>query len=53
MGAPQIITIALMSINLLLASYLHGEPRGNVNFWHNYFSACITVGLLIWGGFFG
>ena len=54
MGVPQILTIALMAISLLIQAYMHGKPRiGTYNVFGGLASAAITVLLLWWGGFFG
>ncbi len=53
MTAPQITIIVLLSINLLLCSYLHGKPRkDNYNFWHSFLNAIILISILYWGNFF-
>ena len=53
MGAPQIILIVLISIQLLANAYMHGKPRDGK---HNMFTSLVDDGLLIWiliaGGFF-
>lgn len=50
---PQILIIVLFSISLLLAANKHGrEKSGKENFWTSLVAMAITVGLLIWGGFF-
>lgn len=50
--APQIIYLFLISINLLLAAYLHGKPRDNHNFWYSFVGSLLGFLLLLWGGFF-
>ena len=52
MGAPQIIWIILTAIGLLLVANQHGKERGKNNFWASLLAAGISIGLLIWGGFF-
>lgn len=53
MKAPQIILIVIYSISLLLSARDHGKPRPNGNFWLSLVATVISVGLLLWGGFFG
>ena len=54
MGAPQIILLVLLGINLLAAAYLHGKPQsGNHNLFGSLANAGILIGILIAGGFFG
>jgi hypothetical protein len=53
MGAPQIIWIVLVAINLLLTANLHGSPKqGNHNIWITISGTVIMLILLITGGFF-
>lgn len=52
MGAPQIILIILLSVDLLLVANKHGKPRENYNVWTVIFSTALFIGLLLWGGFF-
>jgi len=52
MKTPQIITLVLMGIGLLVAANQHGKPREDVNFWSALLSTAMTFGLLYWGGFF-
>lgn len=54
MGWPQVIYLALLLYGVLDATAHHGEPkRGNNNGWITMVSACISAGLMYWGGFFG
>jgi hypothetical protein len=52
MAAPQIVLIVLFSVSLLINARDHGRPRSNTNFWNALVSTGITIGILIWGGFF-
>ena len=53
MGAPQIIMIVIFSISLTLSMLDHGKPKtGKESFFAALVNTAITVGLLIWGGFF-
>lgn len=52
MSTPAIITIVLMSAGLLLTAHDHGKPRKPNNFWTTLLSTAITLGLLLWGGYF-
>ncbi len=53
MKIPQILMIVLLGISLLLSAKNHGKPKeGNNNFWVSFVSTTISVGLLLWGGFF-
>ncbi len=52
MSTPAIITIVLMSISLLATAALHGKPRTPNNFWVTLLSTALTLGLLLWGGYF-
>jgi hypothetical protein len=53
MGAPQIIALVLIGLNLLISAYLHGKPKSGK---HNVFLALLNAGITIWilssGGFF-
>jgi len=51
MGAPQIIYIVLLALGVGIAWNNHGKAT-TTNFWATLVSTAITVGLLIWGGFF-
>ena len=52
MGTPQIITLILMGLNLLITSHLHGQDKGKHNILYTLINAGLTIGLLYWGGFF-
>ena len=52
MKAPQIIYIILTVINLLAAANMHGKKKANTNFWNTIIASGITIGILLWGGFF-
>jgi len=52
MGAPQIIMIVLIAIEISVASLLHGQSKGQYNFGATFVAQLILVALLIWGGFF-
>ncbi len=52
MHTPQIIVLVLMGIGLLLSANQHGQPRKPTNFWLSLIGTMLTIGLLIWGGFF-
>ena len=54
MGAPQIIIIVLMVIDLALVACVDGEPRvGKYSFGSELISKAIIALLLYLGGFFG
>jgi len=53
MGAPQIIMVVMLSLGFVAHCFLHGKPRTDK--YHcgiQLLSTALTVGLLIWGGFF-
>jgi hypothetical protein len=51
--APQIITLVLIFVNLLLMANFHGkEKEGKHNFWTSLAAQSITVLILYWGGYF-
>jgi len=53
MKAPQIIFIVLIAINALVTANQHGKSKGDYNiFYYLLVDVPITIGLLIWGGFF-
>lgn len=52
MHVPQIIYIILLAIGVLNSTARHGQPQPNYNMWVSLFGTGLTVGLLIWGGFF-
>jgi len=52
MKVPQIIVIVLLSLSLMYNLIKHGEDKGKYNFWVSIIDVGVTVGLLIWGGFF-
>lgn len=54
MGAPQIIWICVAGINLLILAFEHGRPKqGKNSIWTALVGTAISIGLLLWGGFFG
>ena len=54
MGAPQIIIIVLMALDLLLTACVHGEPReGKYNFHVEFICKAIVAWILWLGGFWG
>lgn len=54
MGAPQIIIIALMALELLLTAFVHGEPRkGKFSFPVTLMKKAIVAWILWLGGFWG
>lgn len=52
MGTPQIIMVILLSANWGIHLVKHGEERSPFNVWYETLGAALTIGLLIWGGFF-
>ncbi len=52
MHIPQIIYLVLVACSLLVSAHEHGKPRANQNFWINFVTSAMVVGLLLWGGFF-
>ena len=53
MQACQIIMLAIMFINLLVAANAHGKPKeGRVDFWSILIGQIILFSLLMFGGFF-
>ena len=56
MGAPQIMFIVLLCLEFLVHALKHGEIRPDIeckyHVGRDLVSSAITVGLLIWGGFF-
>lgn len=50
--APQIIYLVLSGIGLGVTLAKSGEPSGKYNFWTTLVSTIISLGLLLWGGFF-
>lgn len=54
MRLPQIIIIALYSMNLGINLVKNGEQRtGNYSFFTALIAVAINIALLRWGGFFG
>jgi len=54
LGAPQVIWLVLLLINLMINAVNHGKPKeGFDNITYSIIDACLSIGLLIWGGFFG
>jgi len=53
MGAPQIIYLLILGIGLGSSLVNHGQPKkGNESFFLTLFASGISIGLMIWGGFF-
>lgn len=53
MHAPQIIYIALVSINVGATAMMQGQPKtGTYSVWTQIVSSALFIGLLTWGGFF-
>jgi len=52
MGAPQIIMIVLIAIEISVAALLDGKSKGQYNFGVTFITQLILVALLIWSGFF-
>lgn len=53
MGAPQIITIVLLTMGLTIELCHHGQRRsGKHNFWYGLIGCVIASVILWWGGFF-
>lgn len=53
MGIPQLISISLMCINLLLSAYQHGKKKtGEHSFWIALISTTLNFIILQQGGFF-
>ena len=54
MGAPQIIYLACTAIGLLVSALDSStNPQNQYKFALNFFAKACTIGLLVWGGFFG
>jgi hypothetical protein len=53
MHAPQILWIIGATVGLTASLLTHGQERKPENFWAQLIATTMTVGLLIWGGFFG
>jgi len=54
MGAPQIILLSLLGIQLLATAYMHGKDHtGKFNIFYKLVDAGIVIWILIAGGFFG
>ena len=49
---PQWVWVVLMFLSLLLAAGEHGKPHGPYNFPMSFLSVCVSVFILIAGGFF-
>lgn len=53
MGIPQIIYLILIGIGLGASLVNHGQPKkGNDSFFITLLSSGVSIGLMIWGGFF-
>lgn len=54
MGAPQIILLVLLGLQLLITAHRHGQPRQDT---YNIFIRLIDTAIVLWiliaGGFFG
>lgn len=53
LGAPQIIMITLTGMSLGVHLVKHGEARPPYSAGLGLLGACLEIGLLYWGGFFG
>ena len=53
LGAPQVIMLSVLLINIATEAAVHGEPRtGNHNVWYALIGSAINVAILTWGGFY-
>ena len=52
MGAPQIIMIILMTLNVTVNILQHGKTTTKNGVTTLFLDLPLTVGLLYWGGFF-
>ena len=53
MGIPQIIILILIGIDVLFAINKHGQKQEHgYNIFASVFAAALTLGILLWGGFF-
>lgn len=52
MGTPQIITLVLMFITLLVKMIKNGQPREPWSAAEGTIDFTLLLGLLYWGGFF-
>ncbi len=54
MGAPQIILLVLIGLQLLITAHFHGRPKsGEHNIFYKLIDAAIFIWILSAGGFFG
>lgn len=51
LGAPQLILLGILLLNLLTAARKDGQPKGAYNLGHSIMDCAIVVALLWWGGF--
>ena len=51
MGAPQIIVIVLLSMDVVVNIAKHGEPKSPYNALIGVLDSVIIAALLWWGGF--
>lgn len=52
LGIPQAIYVVITILGLTIAAVRHGKPRSPENVWTMLIGTAISMGLLIWGGFF-
>ena len=50
---PQILFIAIVVLNLIIAVIKHGEERTRYNAYTTALDVTIFISILYWGGFFG
>ena len=53
MKTPQIITIILFTVNVVLAIVNHGKTVKSLGFFWSVVDFLVIVGLFKWGGFWG
>jgi len=53
MGAPQIIMIVLITLNVANSIFNHGKTKQINGASTLFIDLPLTVGILYWGGFFG
>lgn len=51
LGAPQLILLGILLLNLLTAARKDGQPKGPYNLAHSIIDVAIVIFLLWWGGF--
>tara|TARA_R100000664_G_C2723639_1_gene116286 strand:+ start:578 stop:733 length:156 start_codon:yes stop_codon:yes gene_type:complete len=50
---PQILFLAIMVLNLVIAVLKHGEERTKYNAYTTTLDVTLLASILYWGGFFG